>query len=557
MSQKVYVELTDRDHQVYIHVTSTAEEMLKAVAIVQPDIILAPFLKTAIPEVIWKYNKCIIFHPGIKGDRGPSSLDWAILNDESEWGVTLLQADSEMDAGDIWFSENFPMRNASKSALYRHEVADTFIKGLHILFDQLESFEKGEFSPEKLDYSDPNVKGQLMPTMKQVDRKINWSTDKSDEIIRKIRSADSNPGVLDEIFGEPYYLYGAHEEEEHFGESGKILGYRDDAVLVGTIDGSVWISHVKKKDRGIKLPATIALKEMLKNVKELTLSPFENYSGKTYREIYYYEKNYVGYLHFDFYNGAMSTRHCQSLLEALRIAKKRDTKVLVLMGGHDFWSNGIHLNTIENAKDSAFESWLNINAMNDVVLEIIETSDKQTISAIQGNAGAGGVILALAADYVYAKKGVILNPHYKKMGNLYGSEYWTYLLPKRVGKEIARKLTDECKPIGVVKSEEIGLIDSFFDTDKSSFVEKITETAEELAQTEDFNFQIKIKKHVLEKNDQVKPLEVYRHEELGQMGINFYGDDRSYHISRSNFVRKVSCGKGELILGQELLPILK
>jgi putative two-component system protein, hydrogenase maturation factor HypX/HoxX len=33
-------------------------------------------------------------------------------------------------------------------------------------------------------------------------------------------------------------------------------------------------------------------------------------------------------------------------------------------------------------------------------------------------------MMALAADRVYARDGVVLNPHYKGMG-LYGSEYWT------------------------------------------------------------------------------------------------------------------------------------
>jgi hypothetical protein len=31
---------------------------------------------------------------------------------------------------------------------------------------------------------------------------------------------------------------------------------------------------------------------------------------------------------------------------------------------------------------------------------------------------------ALAADEVWACKNIDLNPHYKDMGNLYGSEYW-------------------------------------------------------------------------------------------------------------------------------------
>ncbi|MHB8427204.1 MAG: enoyl-CoA hydratase/isomerase family protein [Acidiferrobacterales bacterium] len=112
-------------------------------------------------------------------------------------------------------------------------------------------------------------------------------------------------------------------------------------------------------------------------------------------------------------------------------ACSRPTRVIVLMGGRDFWSNGIHLNLIESAESPADESWRNINAMNDLAHAIITTGSHLTISALRGNAGAGGVFLALAADRVWARTGIILNPHYKGMGNLFGSEYWTYLLPTR------------------------------------------------------------------------------------------------------------------------------
>ena len=77
------------------------------------------------------------------------------------------------------------------------------------------------------------------------------------------------------------------------------------------------------------------------------------------------------------------------------------------------------------------------------------------IAGLRGNAGAGGAMLPLAADCVYARKGVILNPHYKSMGGLYGSEYWTYNLPRRVGGEKAMTLTEECRPIGTSEAQTI------------------------------------------------------------------------------------------------------
>ena len=540
MSQRIYVELKDRNHDVDIHITSTDENMIEAVNQSQPAIIICPFLKAAIPAEIWQNHLCVIVHPGIKGDRGASSIDWAILNKNEEWGVTLLQAEEEMDAGDIWSSNNYPMREATKSALYRNEATTEAVKGLFDLLEKYDQFLAGDYKAEPLDYSNTDVKGTLLPNMKQVDRKIDWLNDNSETIARKIRAADSNPGVLDTIGGEDYYLFGCHVEDTIKGGIRQILGYRGDAVLVGTKGGAVWISHVKKKG-SIKLPATIALKHMLGNVPDLSISPFDEIKGRTYREIYYTEANQVGYLHFDFYNGAMHTAHCQKLKEAIVEAKKKDTTVLVLMGGEDFWSNGIHLNTIENAESPADESWENINAIDDVVLEIINTTDKLVITAMQGNAGAGGVILGLAADIVYARDGVVLNPHYKKMGNLYGSEYWTYLLPRRVGRQKASELTETCPALSTYEAKELGLVDTVLSETLEEFKQQVVEIAEYKAQIIRRDVLAEVKSTNRREDEKEKPLAKYREEELEQMRINFYGDDNSYHQARKEFVYKISC----------------
>ena len=63
--------------------------------------------------------------------------------------------------------------------------------------------------------------------------------------------------------------------------------------------------------------------------------------------------------------------------------------------------------------------------------DVIETDSHLVVSALSGDAAAGGVPLALAADHVVAREDVVLNPYYRHMGGLYGSEYWTYLLPRR------------------------------------------------------------------------------------------------------------------------------
>ncbi|MDJ0590066.1 MAG: hydrogenase maturation protein [Pleurocapsa sp. MO_226.B13] len=534
MTQRFHVELLDMGHEVSIELALSDRVIHEAVDLFQPELIVAPFLKRAIPTDIWQKYLCIIIHPGIKGDRGPSSIDWAILNDEPEWGVTALQADLEMDAGDIWASVNFPRSGETKSDLYRVKCTQTAIACIK---QTLTNLTNPNYKPEPLDYMKPGIKGIWRDSLKQKQRAIDWSSDPVETVVRKIRSADSQPGLLDSLFGEPVYLYGVHADNTMTGIPGEIIAQRNGAICRATVDGAVWIAVLKRKKQGnrtfFKLPATLVLGDRIKDLPEVPVALKINPSVKTFREIWYEEKNQVGYLHFAFYNGAMSTEQCQRLREAYLFARSQQTKVIVLMGGSGFWSNGIHLNVIEAADDPIAESWRNINAMNDFVYEVLDTDTHITIAAMQGNAAAGGVMMALSADWVYARDGIVLNPHYKRMG-LYGSEYWTYSLPRRVGQAKAEELTNVCMPMGTKVAKKIGLIDDYFGQTPTNFCNWVMQKAEDIAQNEDFENMLSFKN----KRGFLKPLEQYRQEELAQMKRNFVSDE--YRTARYNFVHKIT-----------------
>ena len=539
LAQRLYLELTRRGHEVSIEFDINDAVTAQAVDMYCPDLIVAPFLKRAIPKEIWKNHVCLVVHPGIVGDRGPSALDWAIMHDVPEWGVTVLQASGEMDAGDIWAAKTFPMRLARKSSLYRNEVTEAAVRAVLLA---VERFQSGNFRSIPLDYSNPEVRGQLHAPIRQADRVIDWQRDDTLTVLKMIHAADGFPGVLDTLCGEAYYLFEACAEGTLRGEPGAILAKRNGAICRATVDGAVWIGHLKRKSEAepsLKLPATLLLSNHLAEVPEASLDPFSPCTGETYRDIWLEQKNSVGYLHFDFYNGAMSSEQCERLREAYLAATQRDVRVIVLMGGADFWSNGIHLNCIEAAASQADESWNNINAMDDLARAIITTNTQLTIAALQGNAGAGGVFLSLAADRVYAREGVVLNPHYKGMGNLYGSEYWTYLLPRRVGTERAVTLTQNRLPVGSAQAQEMGLIDSCFGAGREDFLARVEQIAEGLAASPDYPALLREKNARRERDEREKSLDAYRDEELQHMKLNFYGFDPSYHVARYNFVYKI------------------
>jgi len=546
LTQRLYAELAQAGHEISIEFDISDRVTEEAATMFAPDMIVAPFLKRAIPEAVWRRHRAIVIHPGVPGDRGPSALDRAILRGEREWGVTLLQANGEMDAGDIWASATFPMRQASKASLYRNEVTEAAVCCTLETIDRVRRGDKP--LPQR---SRSGMRGRTWPPLRQAERLIDWERDDTDVVLTKIRAADGSPGVLDQIAGVACYVYDAHREDGLGGAPGALIAKRDGAICRATRDGAVWITHLRQAaDGAFKLPATRVLGSLVDDVDELTLTPEARAGAATWREIFYEEAGNVGFLHFPFYNGAMGTAQCEALRRAYAHARSRPTRVIVLMGGPEFWSNGIHLNLIEAADHPADESWSNIQAMDDLVRDIVETDRQLTIAALGGNAGAGGAFLALAADRVYARDGVVLNPHYKSMGNLYGSEYWTYLLPKRVAPAAARALVDNRLPIGAAKAAEIGLIDEHFGADVAAFRAQTARRAHALANELIFPNLIEAKRQRRAADEARKPLAAYREEELARMRLNFYGFDSSYHVARYNFVRKVPRSRTPLYLAR-------
>ena len=78
-------------------------DMIQKAKDVEHDMIICLFLTKRVPTSLWENQTtpCLIVHPGRVGDRGMSSLDWAIQEKQPSCGVTVLQAAEEMDAGDV------------------------------------------------------------------------------------------------------------------------------------------------------------------------------------------------------------------------------------------------------------------------------------------------------------------------------------------------------------------------------------------------------------------------------------------------------------------------
>ncbi len=523
LSQMAYTKFKDLGHSVDVVYAINNEQMISEVEAFSPDIVVCPFLKKFVPkEVFCKYHTFIV-HPGIAGDKGAYALDNAIREGVKKWGVTILRANEEFDGGDVYAEVCFAMRDSYKASIYRREVLNSASRALDLLLERIVS---SEFVPAK----QPDT--LMHQYLTQQDRAIDWERDTTDEIVKKIYMSDSHPGVLDEILGVKCYLFGVHREDKFRGEPKEILAKRDGAICVATSDGAVWISHLKEVG-AFKLPATYVLKSRLKGIKEHRLPLIFDKSYNTFYEISCDIKGEIAYLHFNFHNGAFRAEQCMRLKYAFEYIKEQ-VKVVVLMGGEDFFSNGINLNILEDSAKSGEDGWSNINAINDLVRSVIFAEDVITVASLHRNAGAGGVFLATACDYVVAHKNSVLNPHYKTLG-LSGSEYHTYTLPKRVGKELSNKLLQECLPISATYAQNIGLVDEVYE---ENYFDNLENFCNDLIADEDaFEDFLWDKEDYLQKNEAY--IDRCKEDEIKIMHPEFWDENSEFHKLRYDFVYKV------------------
>ena len=548
LSQRAWCALREAGHDVGVHVAGRPQDIVTAVRAAQPDLIICPYLKDRVPSQVWGNWRTVIIHPGPVGDRGRSSLDWAITEGTRSWGVTALQAIEELDAGPIWARRIFPMPAAPprKSALYSGPVADA---AMECILETVKKAADPAFTPTPATEMTVEVQGtRPRPPMRQRDRQFDWDAP-TEHILRRIRASDGSPGVRTELAGLEVFAYDAHHGFTGGGlardvRPGALLSRRQGAVLVGTGDGAVWLGHLRAAEPvsgepctgvpAIKLPATTLLGDRLRGVANSPLAPGIEPEPPSYRQIRYRRQGDVGWLAFDFYNGAMSAGHCRRLLAAIRHAAAQDTRVLVLRGGTEVFSNGIHLNVIEAASDPAGVAWANIRKINEVCREIVTCTRQVVIAAYAGNAGAGGAMLGLGADIVAARAGIVLNPYYD-MG-LYGAELHTFVLPRRVGPDVAQRLIDDRLPVSAGRAESLGLVDEVGPRHPEAYTLWLTELAERHADARASRARRAAKAKRLAAEP--VPLDAYEAQELAEMSRDLFTDRSGFAAARRAFVTK-------------------
>lgn len=462
----------------------------------------------------------VVVHAGPPGDRGEAPLERAIVAGERVWGVSALGA-RESGGVVVWGQRvvELPEEPVRMSALYAGVVAEA---AADVVVEVAAKAADPGFVP-------PVAASEGVASPPAPGRELSWE-EPTRVVVRRVRAADGWPGCVAELCGLRVRVFdvfpGPGGPE---GAAGTVAGRQEGAVLVNTGDGTVWVGQLRADEPGaVRLPAAMVLGDRLEGAEE----------RRGYGEVTYDRGGDVGVVGFDFYEGAMSAGQCRRLVAALRYAAEQDTRVVVVRGGEVF-ARGLHLGVIEASAEPELEAWMNVMALTQVCREVLGCADQLVVSSVGGDAEAGGVMVALAGDRVIVRSGVVLSPGQRSLG-LYGGGLWSYLLPRRVGGSMARRLVRSAWPVGAEEAVELGLADRVVPGGREEFERSVLEYAERLAASPGYGGLLAAKRAAREADEARKPLEAYVSEELLEAGRDVFADRRGFRRARRAVVRGLS-----------------
>ncbi|MBW2478557.1 MAG: methionyl-tRNA formyltransferase [Deltaproteobacteria bacterium] len=170
--------------------------------------------------------------------RGPAPIQWAIMNGESETGITTMLMDKGVDTGDILLSQKEPIFPEDTAATLHERLA---AGGADLLVKTLQGFASETIKPIPQDHQ----KATYAPLLKKQDGHIRWQKS-ADELDAFIRGMTPWPGAF--TFHQKNrlrILKAAPIQEDTTEPAGTILETFPDELCVATGKGVLSISEIQ------------------------------------------------------------------------------------------------------------------------------------------------------------------------------------------------------------------------------------------------------------------------------------------------------------------------
>ncbi len=219
----------------------------------EPDLIVVVAYGQILPKAVLdipKFN-CINVHASLLPKyRGAAPINMAIVDGETETGVTTMLMDVGLDTGDMLVKRSLSIGPNETAGELHDRLA---VLGREAMDETLRQICAGTLQAEKQDDS----LSCYASMMKKEDGLINWSRG-AQQIHNQVRGLEPWPGAYTALDGEVLKIAATRVDMTASGEPGCVLAADKNGVLVACGEGSLLIGELQLPGKK-RLPAAAFL----------------------------------------------------------------------------------------------------------------------------------------------------------------------------------------------------------------------------------------------------------------------------------------------------------
>jgi methionyl-tRNA formyltransferase len=212
-----------------------------------PDLAILAFVTDIVPGRVLELPRLgsICYHPSLlPKHRGASAINWAVIEGDTNTGLTIFWVDEGIDTGDILLQKEVDIGpDETTGAVYFNKL---YAMGVEALGEAVDLIAAGKAPRIPQDHS----KATYEPPCDDKVAGLNWEQP-GQVIYNFIRGCDPQPGATTSFRGEMVKFFNtAFKSQAHTAASGEILEVASQGLTVAVPGGALVISRLRTKDLG-------------------------------------------------------------------------------------------------------------------------------------------------------------------------------------------------------------------------------------------------------------------------------------------------------------------
>jgi methionyl-tRNA formyltransferase len=229
-------------HQPASWKTEEAAALMKSFA---PDLCVMAYVTLFVPQPVLDIPKLgtIQYHPSLlPRHRGPSSINWPIIQGEAKTGLTIFWPDEGLDEGPVLLQKEVAIGpDDTLGSLYFNHL---FPMGVDAMLEAVDLVREGKAPRIDQDHSQATYESWC----RKADAEIDWSKPVR-EVHNLVRGTNPQPGAWTTVAGNELKIFDSRPVDAS-GKPGEVTAVSDEGFTVACGDGGLLVARVRPHDGG-------------------------------------------------------------------------------------------------------------------------------------------------------------------------------------------------------------------------------------------------------------------------------------------------------------------